>query len=73
MEEMISVKEQMPPNQVEVLLYDTAGYYRTGYWHDGLKRWCGRDVPQFVVITHWCHLPKRPWKSCNSAQNSYFY
>lgn len=28
--EMISVKDAMPPNQVEVLLYDTAGYYRTG-------------------------------------------
>lgn len=73
MDEMISVNKQMPPNQVEVLLYDTAGYYRTGYWHDGLKRWCGRDVPQYAVITHWCHLPKRPEKQDDFAKNSYFY
>lgn len=73
MDEMKSVKEQMPPSQVEVLLYDTAGYFRVGWWNDLKKIWVGRDVPQYAVITHWCHLPKRPKNQDDFAENSYFY
>ena len=57
---MISVKDAMPESQRECLLYDTAGYWRTGYWHAGLGHWCGMYVPQYAVITHWCYLPERP-------------
>ena len=66
MDEMINVKTQMPPDHVEVLLYDTAGRYRVGWWWEAKQRY-GGDVPQYAVITHWCPLPPRPFDGRDPA------
>lgn len=60
----ISVKDELPPNSEEVLLWDWLALVRTGYSISG--RWYDATTRELMVgITHWQKLPEPPeeWKA----------
>lgn len=57
--EWISVKEKLPPVEINVLVYDDFNMYITCRLDEDLVVW-DESNQIFDDITHWAHLPNKP-------------
>ena len=64
----ISVKERMPPNDDDVLVFEIYGHYGIAFWGSDCPGICAeewhaqgeRNECDERHITHWMELPKEP-------------
>ena len=54
----ISVNDELPPNDDNVLCFSdkNGGYFFLGYWRDDLGYWCKDGLMHCYNVLYWCSL-----------------
>lgn len=56
----ISVKDRLPENDVEVMLYDTDCGIVLGWYDDEIEDFTAEFISPLDAVTHWQPLPEPP-------------
>ena len=56
----ISVKDRLPENDVEVMLYDTDCGVVLGWYDDEIEDFATEFISPLDAVTHWMPLPEPP-------------
>ena len=61
MAEWISVKDRLPEEGIDVLVYDDDTNMFLIAWYDKtLDKWLSTDIGRLFGVTHWMSLPEPP-------------
>ena len=60
MADWISIKEKLPQNCVEVLVYDTDCGICLGWYDESIEDFSAEFISPLDAVTHWQPLPEPP-------------